>query len=470
MAKVALGHGGNTTDEGSMSGESTPEDMSPVSPDNRSMNLFQYIPLWWAAVIVVQSLAIAYFAVYPQGELNLLQVVVASIIATLILGLLFFLNGFPGFEEGVPFAVQTRSAFGIRGATIPNYLRAVPAIAYLGIGNWIGALAINTITTTLWGFGDLRIYFVLFAVLNIVLAWSGIESIAWFDALSAIVIVVLLSYTAYVILTTQSIPTAPITYEGTWGLPFFGFIAAVGGQLITAAVNISDIARHLDTKRGSLNLALGNILGLVPAYLFMLLVGLLFSITTGISSPVRAIMAVAPTPLLGAAMLLFAILAQISTNLVNNLLPPTHVFQDSLGVSWKQGLILTSALSFLTFPWILFSSAVFSTFIQFYSAFLGPIIGVLLADYWITRERDTDIESLYDRSDTSKFWFVKGYSASGVVSMLIGVAVSLPILDLSWIIGLPTAFVAYVALSKVEVNEYATNFMSEGRTKAPEGD
>jgi NCS1 family nucleobase:cation symporter-1 len=138
--------------------------------------------------------------------------------------------------------------------------------------------------------------------------------------------------------------------------------------------------------------------------------------------------------------------------------------------SWKQGLVLTSVLSFLTFPWMLFSSALFSTFIQFYSAFLGPIVGILLADYWVTRERDTDIESLYNRSDSSKFWFVKGFSVSGIVSMLIGVAVSLPILDLSWIIGLPTAFVAYIVFSKMELNEYTANSLSEDRTRAPGGD
>lgn len=453
-----------------MSEESTAEDLSPTSFDDRTMELSQYIPLWWAAVIVVQSMAVAFFAIYPQGELNLLQVIVASLIGTLILGLLFFLNGFPGFEEGVPFAVQTRSAFGIRGAIIPNYLRAIPAIIYLGIGNWIGALAINTITTTLLGFGDLRIYFVLFGVLNLLLAWYGIDSIKWFDSLSAIVIIVLLAYTGYVVLTTQQIPTEPITYAGSWGLPFVGFIAAVGGQLITAALNISDITRHLNTDRGSLNLAAGNLLGLVPAYLFMLLIGLLFSVTTGITNPVRAIMAVAPNPALGAAMLLFAILAQISTNLVNNLLPPTHVFQDSLGVTWKRGLIITTVLSFLCFPWLLFTSAFFSTFIQIYSAFLGPIVGVLLADYWVTRQRDTDIDSLYNRSSDSKFWFVRGFSVTGMVSMLVGVAVSLPILDLSWVIGLPTAFVAYAVLARVDLNRYVVESTSTQSTRSPEGD
>lgn len=453
-----------------MSQESAAEDLTPVSPDNRTMKLFQYIPLWWAAVIVVQSMAVAFFAIYPQGQLNLLQVIVASLIGSVILGVLFCLNGFPGFEEGIPFAVQTRSAFGVRGSIIPNYLRAVPAIVYLGIGNWIGALAINTITTTLWNFGDVRVYFVLFALLNVALAWSGIDSIAWFDTLSALVIVVLLAYTAYVVLTTQSIPTEPVAYEGSWGLPFVGFIAAVGGQLITAALNISDITRHLDTSRGTVNLAVGNILGLVPAYLFMLLVGLLFSVTTGITNPVEAIMAVAPNAALGAAMLLFAILAQISTNLVNNLLPPTHVFQDSLGVTWKQGLVITTVLSFISFPWLLFSSALFSTFIQFYSAFLGPIVGILLADYWITRNRDTDIESLYDRTASSRFWFVRGFSVTGIVSMLAGVAVSLPILDLSWVIGLPTAFVVYAILSKAELNSYVTESVLEGGTDPVKGD
>jgi len=453
-----------------MTEESAAEDLTPTAIDNRSMNLSQYVPLWWAAVIVVQSMAVAFFAIHPQGELNLVQVIVASFLGTFILGMLFFLNGFPGFEEGVPFAVQTRSAFGVRGSHIPNYLRAVPAIIYLGIGNWIGALAINTITTTLWGFGNLQVYFVLFGVLNLALAWYGIDSIKWFDTLSAVVIVVLLAYTGYVVLSTQTIPSEPINHPGSWGLPFVGFVAAVGGQLITAALNISDITRHLDTGRGAVNLAVGNLLGLVPAYLFMLLIGLLFSVTTGITNPVEAIMAVAPSPLLGAAMLLFAILAQISTNLVNNLLPPTHVFQDSLSVSWKQGLLITTVLSFLSLPWMLFTSALFSTFIQIYSAFLGPIVGVLLADYWIVRDRDTDIDALYDDSSESAFWFVGGFSATGLVSMLLGVAVSLPILDLSWVIGLPTAFVVYAVLSKAKFNEYVIRSTTQGSSKPLEGD
>ena len=108
--------------------------------------------------------------------------------------------------------------------------------------------------------------------------------------------------------------------------------------------------------------------------MFMLLVGLVFGVSTGNANPIEAIMIVAPNPLVGSAMLLFVLGAQISTNLTLNILPPTHVFQDSLGISWRQGVILTSALSIVSFPWYLFSSNIFYTFINAYSVFLGPLL------------------------------------------------------------------------------------------------
>lgn len=447
-----------------MSHDTDLEGLEPNASDQRSMGLSHYIPLWWSSVITVQSLTIAFFAIYPQGNLNLMQVIVASFIGSSVLAGFFILNGFPGYKDGIPFAAQTRAAFGIRGANIPNYLRISPAIAWLGIGNWIGALAIDAITTTLWGFGNVWIYFVLFSVLNLSLAWGGIGSIKWFNAIAASVIAVLLAYTAYITLTTQSIPTKVITYQGSWSWGFLGFISVIVGQLITGALNASDLTRHLENKAGSRNQIVGNLLGLVPSYLFMLLIGLLFAISTGISDPIEAIIAVAPSPLIGAAMLLFVVLAQISTNLTVNLLPPAHVFQDSIGVSWEQGVLLTTVLSFGTFPWLLFTSDLFYTFIKFYAAFLGPILGILLADYWIIRQGDIDMDSLYDGSKRSKFWFVRGFSISALVSLILGVLASLPVLNLSWLVGLPVGFVSYVVFTKITLNRRIVTYLSsEGR-------
>lgn len=55
-----------------MSGDSESEALTPIAPGDRSMELFHYIPVWWSSLIVVQAFAVAFFAVYPQGQLNLL--------------------------------------------------------------------------------------------------------------------------------------------------------------------------------------------------------------------------------------------------------------------------------------------------------------------------------------------------------------------------------------------------------------
>lgn len=437
-----------------MSNDSGSEGLGPIQAGDRSMGLSHYIPVWWSSLIVVQAFAVAFFAVYPQGQLNLFQATLACLIGAACVTIFFIFNGFPGYEEGIPFAVQTRSAFGARGSTIPNYIRIIPAIAWFGVGNWIGAQAIQTITTTLWGFGNIWVYFFLFLILNIALAWKGITSIKWFDSLAAGVIVLLLGYTVYVVLTTQGIPQDVISYGGTWGMQFLTVIAAAVGVIITGALNASDLSRHLKQSNGSGNHVIGASVGILPPLLFMLLVGITFGVSTGNPNPIAAIMGVAPSPAVGTGMLIFILGAQISTNLTLNILPPTHVFQDSLGVSWKQGVLITGVLSVVTFPWVLFSSQWFFTFINFYSAFLGPALGILIADYWIVQRRFSDVDALYDKSEDSRFWYVAGFSPSAIIALLLGAGASMPMLSLSWMIGIPVSVLAYILFRSINLDDY----------------
>jgi NCS1 family nucleobase:cation symporter-1 len=437
------------------------EGLEPISDEQRSMGLFHYIPVWWASFIIVQGFATAFFAVYPQGPLNLFQAAIAMVIGATTSAVFFVLNGVWGYKKGIPFVTQSRAAFGIRGSILPNIVRVVPAIGWLGIGNWIGALAINSITTTLWGFGNVPVYFVLFTLLNIGLAWGGITSIKWFDSLAAGVIIILLAYTVYAVVSSQGLATESLDYAGTWGLPFFTVVAAHVGTALTGALNAADISRHLEKRRGLGNHIWGHLLGIAPAMMYMALVGLIFGISTDTANPVYAIMEVAPSPLVGVAMLVFVLAAQISSNLTLNIVPPVHVLQDALDTSWEQGLVITGILSVATFPWVLFSGGeIYFLFINTYSVPLGPVLGVLLADYWLFRAGDTSISSLYDKSRDSKFWFIKGISVTAVISVLVGSGASLLMMDLSWMIGLPIGFITYAALRKTEVDERTADYLS----------
>lgn len=446
--------------------ETSSEGLEPIAVEDRSMSLSHYIPVWWASFIIVQGFATAFFAVYPQGPLNLLQAAVAMGIGATTSAVFFVLNGVWGYNKGIPFVAQSRAAFGTRGSILPNVVRVIPAIGWLGIGNWIGALAIDSITTTLWGFGNVPVYFVLFTLLNIGLAWGGITSIKWFDSIAAGIIIVLLAYTVYVVVTTQGLSTEAVNYGGTWGLPFWTVIAAHVGTALTGALNAADISRHLEKRRGKWNHVVGHLLGIAPAMMYMALVGLVFGISTDTANPVYAIMEVAPSPIIGTSMLVFVLAAQISSNLTLNIVPPVHVIQDTLDFSWEKGLIITGVLSIATFPWVLFSSegGIYFLFINSYSVPLGPVLGVLLADYWIFRAEDTSISSLYNKGHESKFWFIRGFSVTAVASVLIGSGASLLMLDLSWMIGLPVGFISYVALRKTNLDQRTETYLSESQS------
>ena len=448
--------------------ETSSEGLEPIPDEERSMGLSHYIPVWWASFIIVQGFATAFFAVYPQGPLSLIQAAVAMAIGATVSAIFFILNGVWGYEKGIPFVAQSRAAFGTRGSIIPNVVRVIPAIGWLGIGNWIGALAINSITMTLWGFGNVPVYFVLFTILNIGLAWEGITSIKWFDSIAAGVIIVLLAYTVYAVVTTQGIASKPLNYDGTWGLPFWTIVAAHVGTALTGALNAADMSRHLEKERGIWNHVSGHFFGIAPAMMYMALVGLIFGISTNTANPVYAIMEVAPSPLIGVSMLIFVLAAQISSNLTLNILPPVHVIQDTLDYSWEKGLIITGVLSIASFPWVLFSSegGIYFLFINSYAVPLGPVLGVLLADYWIFRAEDTSITSLYNKGRDSKFWFIQGFSVTAVASVLIGSGASLLMLDLSWMIGLPVGFISYVALRKADIDRRTANYFSESPAPA----
>lgn len=159
-------------------------------------------------------------------------------------------------------------------------------------------------------------------------------------------------------------------------------------------------------------------------------------------------MKVAPSAAIGIALLVFIVLAQITTNLTINILPPTMVFQDIFNLTWKQGTILTGVLSVITFPWILLNSQWFFTFINIYAAFLGPILGIMVSDYWVVRRQRLLVDGLYaDRGGA--YWFRSGFSPAGYITLILASAVSLVFLNVSWFVGMPLAFVLHVGLVKL---------------------
>lgn len=426
-----------TKDSSNLTQGSRRESLNPISNEKRMFGLSTYIMMWISSMVVIQIFMVGQSFLPPVGSLNLFQAGVVTFVSALFLWVIFVLNSRPGLTYGIPFIVQARSAFGYNGARIASLIRVLPAVFWYGIGSWIGASATNFITDSIWGYSNIWLYFILFQVIQTIIAYSGMNSIKWFDSILSFVV---LGFLIYIVI--QLIKFGGLNMEnswenndGSWGMPFFAAITASVGVLITAAINNGDLSRYLENKPK--NNRIGHFFGIVPMFLIMMFIGILSAAATGIWDPIQAIVSVIPNPVVAVAMMIFIIVAQFTTNLTINIKPPALVIMEMFNLKWGTAVILVGILSIATFPWILVSSSAFNTFIAFYSAFLGPLLGILLTDYYIVHKQNYRVEELYQR-DVKYNWL-------GIGSMFIGGIIGICFLSIAWMVSMPLSALLYWA-------------------------
>lgn len=422
--------------------------LNPIPASHRNVSIMSYAMVFWSSTIIVQIMVIGlYLMPAGGGVLNFVQTMLVGIISALIISVFMMLNGDAGARYGIPYQMQARVSFGTAGCKVTGFIRSVPAICWNGICTWIGANALQTVTNQLFGFGNIWFYFIGLLLLQAILSYRGIGTIKGFDAFMSIVIFAMLIYFFIVILSTGKLDfSAAMAYEGSWGRPFWAGVMGATANYTTVLLNSSDIIRHIQFK--DINNSKGqslfaNMFGIIPPWMFMFLAGIMIAMATGASDPIAGLVELAPNRAFGITLLCFIVLAQVTSNLTLNILPPALAFQDAFHMSWKMGVVVTTILSVLVCPWILFGADFFFVFQNIYSCFLGPICGVMLADYYVFRKQKLNIPDIYEGS---KYVYCKGFSIAAMVSLVAGAIVSACFLDLSWLVGMPFTFVFYTLL------------------------
>ena len=413
--------------------------------ENRIMDNWSYLMAWIGGCVFLGYFMLGASLVPPVGDLNLIQAIVCISVSAIIVSVCFNINGQAGHKYGIPFVIQARHAFGIKGTMFPSILRAVPAICWYGIQSWVGAMALNTIAKTFVGFDNVFVMFVAFQLLQMFLSSLGFSGIKWVENIGSVIIVVSLGYMLYVIISTYGtlIQSNLIDIKGSWGLSFWGGTTAFLGVYTTLMLNISDYTREYTKKGTNKKMLLIHIIGTLPTTLFMGLIGLLAAGVTGNWDPIVLFTEVMPNPIIMIIALLFVAIAQITTNVMLNVIPPAYVMMDMFKISYKKGALITGLLAFATFPWKIATADYFNKFIQFYSIFLGPIFAVMVVDYYFVRKKNLDINNLYDEKGP-----YVGVNWAGIIAVLIGSAFGALILEISWYISLLPAGISYYMLMK----------------------
>jgi NCS1 family nucleobase:cation symporter-1 len=390
----------------------------------RIMGRTSYLLAWMGGCVSIGTFAMGSSLV---GTLNLLQSTIAIAIGCFVIGVALAINGAAGYKYGIPFMVQVRSSFGFKGTRIPGLIRAVPALVWYGFQSWIGAAALNAVSSTLFGFDNLILFFILFQALQIGLSVFGFTGIKWLENIGAVFILAALVYMFVSVINRygEEITANLVNHEGTWGLPFWAATMLFLGIYSTMMLNVSDYSREHVKGSGLGLLTTIYSMAILPVTLFMGLIGVMVSGATGAVDPIQVFSnAVDNTPLL-VVTLLFIAFAQVTTNVLNNVVPPTYVLMDIFKLSFRKSTVIVGVLAVFTFPWLLVreeSAAGLQIFVQTYSAFLGPIFAVMVVDYYIIRRRTLEIHKLYDANGA-----YRGFNYAGLIAVAAGVVVALHI-------------------------------------------
>ena len=145
------------------------------------------------------------------------------------------------------------------------------------------------------------------------------------------------------------------------------------------------------------------------------------------------------------------LLATLSTNIAANVISPANSFANlwPQKISFKMGGYITGVLGIVIMPWLLLEAIV--GFLLTYGALLGPVLGILIADYFVVRKMTLDLPGLYKKEGPYPAFNIISIVAlaAGILPVLLGMLIpSLGILyDTGWFVGFGVAFTVYAVLT-----------------------
>jgi nucleobase:cation symporter-1, NCS1 family len=468
-------------------------DLAPVPESRCQWRVGSFAALWisMSACITTYMLASSLIG----GGMNWWQAVLTIFLGNLIVLVPMILNAHAGTRYGIPFPVYCRASFGTRGANVPAVLRAFVACGWFGIQTWIGGEAIYKICVTIFHLhpatpsnwpgitGGQFLCFLFFWGINMWVIYRGIETIRWLLNLKAPLLIVLgLALLAWAYrqaggfgpMLSQPSQFAPGQPQaGKFWIYFFPALTGMVGYWATLSLNIPDFSRYAKSQRDQI---LGQALGLPLTMALYTFIGVAVTSATtiiygkAIWDPVEVLTKFSNPAVLIVAMLALCI-ATLATNIAANVVSPANDFSQLAPrkISFRTGGFITGFIGILMMPWKLVAdpNGYIFTWLIAYSALLGPIGGILIADYFVYRRKQLNVPALYQAD--GEYHFTNGISWVALMGLIIGALPSLPgflvninavsassvpafltqLYSYAWFIGFAVAFAVYLALRKL---------------------
>ncbi len=424
------------------------EDLAPVPAERRKWKTWNYAALWISMSLCIPTYMLASSLI--EGGMNWWQSILTIFLGNTIVLVPMILNGHAGAKYGIPFPVFARASFGTRGANIPALLRAIVACGWFGIQTWIGGFSVYQMLRV-WipsleslpqvfpdSFGlqtGPAICFLLFWLLNMWVVYLGVESIrkllvfkAFFLPLAALALLFWAINAGNGLGPILSQP-ARLTGAAFWNY-FFPALTGMVGFWATLSLNIPDFTRYARNQKAQIN---GQIIGLPPSMTLFAFIGVVVTSATFIIygetiwDPVVLAGKFQNKLLVSFAMIAVAI-STLATNIAANIVSPANDFANLAPrkINFRTGGYITGIIGILIFPWKLIAdpNGYIFTWLIAYSSLLGPVGGIMIADYYFIRRQQLQLNELY--SHQGQYGFRNGFNSAAIVALLAGVLPNIP--------------------------------------------
>ena len=467
-----------------------------VNPSNKIWNWKDLFCFWGNTIqsIIGFSIIASLYLVY---ELNVSVVFFGTFAASLMVVFLTNLIGKPSQKHGIPFPVFLRTSMGIFGAKYVAILRGLVAIFMFGVQTFflsksIGYLIRISLFSIDGTFLDKEIFTLFFYGLNII-DWFSFLFAIFFQIylfrkgqifnkiiinISAIFVYIGLILFCAIIASTNLVDVVDsfknlLVFDNVISKsnisPFLTVFGTMFAYFSIVIVNFGDFSRFVknenELKKGNLSL----LINLIFFSIFAIFIVIGADIILNKNLQVMDRILVSPTDIIGkfdniflsVAALFFILFATASTNLIANFIPSQNCLINLMPSKLNptsSGVIIGILGFFIGALWVpLLSQIGILSIVDTFGAFFGPIFGIIIADYYLIKEKEIVNKDIFSTNENGAYYFSGGWHLKAIYALLVAFVFSAATIwnpefrflqSYSWLIGAFIGFMMHYLLSK----------------------
>ena len=460
------------------------EDLAPAK--DRHWGAFSIFNVWTSDVHSLWGYYLAASLFLLCG--SFLNFVIAIGLGSLIIFALMNLVGYAGVKTGVPYPVLARASFGVWGANLPALVRAIVACFWYGAQTAAASSAIVALltrtdvlmefhkTSHFLGHSGLEVIcYVGVWALQLLIIQNGMETVRKFQDwagpavwVAMLVLAIGLCVKAGGFSFEHGIPQSVFLEKtkdaGVSGEPgSFWALMAVGATWVTyfAALylNFCDFSRYAKNRDA---IKKGNIWGLpVNLLLFSLVAGITtiaaFKVYGEVMLHPEQISAKFDSWLLALIAALTFAVATLGINVVANFVSPAFDFANVFPrvINFKKGGYIAAGIALVLYPFAPWEGNA-AGFVNAIGATMGPLLGIILVDYYLIAKGNINVEALYH--ENGEYRYEGGWNANALIATGVGAVFSSILPNLTtmlpswwgtygWFFGVAIGGAGYYALS-----------------------